>query len=247
MFFSDRHLRAQLPDLHLDDVGEGLSCGREPVRLADLDDGDRIGRPARCSPRDAKAPHVDPARAARRCSGIGCALAAIMPSYCALRRRAHPGRRVRADLHHLDEQPGAALDGARDARPGDGDSPRASPWAARRSARRSSAGWRTVRPALGAGRRRRRGNFCRERGTVLSGEASQSAHALRHRDALASRSTSPSSSWSAGRASSLAREDRCRAVVVNQLVARILAKRPEQQPTAPHARAVRNVDVRELQ
>ena len=46
---SDRHLRAELPDLHLDHVGHRVSCGRESIRRVELDDGDWLGD--RCAAR----------------------------------------------------------------------------------------------------------------------------------------------------------------------------------------------------
>ena len=52
----DRHIRHQLPDLHLDHVGRRLPRGGGRIRLAVLDAGDRLGggraalRPARESP-----------------------------------------------------------------------------------------------------------------------------------------------------------------------------------------------------
>ena len=61
----DRHVRAQFPDLHLDHGGQRLSRRRGPIRAADVDHGDRDGRPARCSPPAGEAPHRAAARRRR--------------------------------------------------------------------------------------------------------------------------------------------------------------------------------------
>ena len=58
----DRHVRPELPDLHLDHGGQGLPCRRRKIRAPVVDDGDRNGdrRAARRGPREAahRAPAV---------------------------------------------------------------------------------------------------------------------------------------------------------------------------------------------
>ena len=85
MLFLIGDLRAQLPDLHLDHVGHGVSRRRGPVRLADLDHGDRIGD-RRASGRPAReAAAVRCSWSAPRCSASAARWPRCMPNYRAVR------------------------------------------------------------------------------------------------------------------------------------------------------------------
>ena len=77
----DRHLRPELPDLHLDHGGQRLPRRCARLRPAVVDHGDRHGggRPAERPPREAALRPAADRRGAS--SAIGCTLAALAPSY----------------------------------------------------------------------------------------------------------------------------------------------------------------------
>ena len=111
--------------------------------------------------------------------GVGLALAAIMPSYGLFGLALVLVGLVGADLHHLGERHGPALDRARHARARGRDpaGDRARRHADRRAHRR--LGRRHVRAALGVARRRRRRIRRRDRRHRLPGEVPQPARAFR--------------------------------------------------------------------
>ena len=155
----DRHLRTELPDLHLDHGGQGLSCRRARIWPAVVDHGDRHGGGRAVGAPAATKPRFGLLLVGAAIFGLGCTLAAIAPSYwlfagalVVIGVAALTFTNTTNSLMQLSTEPamrgrvmalrvGIALE-------------------ARRSARRSSAGSRTFRAALGARRRRGLG-LCR--------------------------------------------------------------------------------------
>ena len=119
----DRHLRPQLPDLHLDHGGAACSTPT-PRGFGLLSSmmavGTMSGALLGARPRTA-AVQVPAGR--RRLLRPRLRIGRARADLLAVRCRAGRHRRRRADLHEYLQQPDAAVDRAGDARPGDGDPP----------------------------------------------------------------------------------------------------------------------------
>jgi hypothetical protein len=140
MLFLDRHFGLNFPIFISTMSVTAFHAGAGQIRRPELDHGDR-NRHRRAARRSTgKAQCRAAARGGRTIFGLGCALAAMMPNYWLFGLATHPHRRVRPDLHHLNEQPGATIDRAGDAGASRGDLALPSFWVAHPSARPLSVG-----------------------------------------------------------------------------------------------------------